>query len=100
MKIAHAIASAKLRKFASPHKSSSPNSASWDRSLILVSIGNLACSCVSPAGQFEGRTWPAPHRPDLLAFGRHCDGGLVAGRVDNFGGFALWRSVNHSRQDC
>src|SRR5258708_19496081 len=99
MNIAHAIASAKLRKLASPHKSSSGNSASWVRSLILVSIGNLACSCVSPAGQFEGRTWPAPHRTDLLALGRHCDGDLVEGRVGNLVGFNLLSSLNHSLQD-
>src|SRR6266446_3115286 len=99
MNIAHAIASAKVRKLASPHKRSSRNSASWVRSLILVSIGNLACSCVSPAGQCEGRTWAAPHRTDLLALGRHCDGDLVEGRVGNLVGFNLWSSLNHSRQD-
>src|SRR6266849_3750264 len=99
MKIALAIASAKLRKLASPHKHSSRNSASWVRSLILVSIGNLACSCVSPAGQCEGRTWAAPHRTGLLALGRHCDGDLVEGRVGNLVGFNLWCSLNHSRQD-
>src|SRR6266446_2792067 len=99
MNIAHAIASAKVRKLASPHKRSSRNSASWVRSLILVSIGNLACSCVSPAGQCEGRTLAAPHRTDLLALGRHCDGDLVEGRVGNLVGFNLWSSLNHSRQD-
>src|SRR6266403_756158 len=99
MNIAHAIASAKVRKLASPHKRSSRNSASWVRSLILVGIGNLACSCVSPAGQCEGRTWAAPHRTDLLALGRHCDGDLVEGRVGNLVGFNLWSSLNHSRQD-
>src|SRR5260370_1675293 len=99
MNIPHATASAKLRKSASPQKSSSRNGASWVRSLILVSIGNLACSCVSPAGQFEGRTWPAPHRTALLALGRHCDGDLVEGRVGNLVRFNLWSSLNHSRQD-
>src|SRR5260370_16628377 len=99
MNIAHETASAKLRKSASPQKSSSRNGASWVRVLILVSIGNVACCCVSPAGQFEGRTWPAPHRTALLALGRHCDGDLVEGRVGNLVRFNLWSSLNHSRQD-
>src|SRR5882762_9768621 len=47
MNTAHAIASAKARKFASLHRNSGGNSASAARSLIMVSIGNLASSCVS-----------------------------------------------------
>src|SRR6267142_2231132 len=46
MNTAHAIASAKVRRFASPHRNSGRNSASAARSLIMVSIGNLACSSV------------------------------------------------------
>src|SRR6266403_2046695 len=100
MNIAHAIASAKLRKFASPHKSSSRNSASWVRSLILVSIGNLACSCVSLLpDNLRGGLGPPLTGTGLLALGRHCDGDLVEGRVGNLVGFNLWSSLNHSRQD-
>src|SRR5467141_874444 len=99
MNIAHAIASAKLRKFASPHKSSSRNSASWSRSLILVSIGNLACSCVHLPDNVWGGLAPPLTGTGLLALGRHCDGDLVEGRVGNLVGFNLWSSLNHSRQD-
>src|SRR5229473_5467118 len=102
MKIAHAIASAKLRKFACPHKSSPRNSASWVRSLILVSIGNLACSCVSPLpDNLRGRTWPAPPKQrDLSASGccSGCSGDLVEGGIGNLIGLYLRSSVNHLRQ--
>src|SRR5205807_8270147 len=63
MNTAHAIASAKVRKFASPHRSSGRNSASAARSLIIVSIGNLACSCVSPLpDNLRGGLSPPPSK--------------------------------------
>src|SRR5437588_11400993 len=96
MSTAHAIASAKVRKFASPHKSSSRNSASWVRSLILVSIGNLACSCVSPLpDNLRGRTLPPLQRKELLASGRYGSGDLVERRVSDVIGLNLRSSVNY-----
>src|SRR6266705_6966101 len=97
MNTAHAIASAKVRKFASPHRSSGRNSASAARSLIIVSIGNLACSCVSPLpDNLRGGLSPPPSkRKDLLASGRHRGGDLVERRVSDVVGFDLRGSLNY-----
>src|SRR6266851_5838209 len=48
MKIAHAIASAKVRKFDSPDRSSWRSSTSAARSLIFISIGNRVRFCNLP----------------------------------------------------
>src|SRR5260370_41364036 len=101
MNIAHAIASAKVQKFASPHRSSGRNSASAARSLIFVSIGNLACSCVSLlSDNLRGGLSPPPsERKDLLASGRCGSGDLVERRVSNVIGLNLRSSLNYRGED-
>src|SRR6266852_1541424 len=101
MNIAHAIASAKLRKFGSAHRNSCCNSVSAARSLILVSIGNLACSCVSllPDNLRGGLGPPPSNRKELLASGRHGSGDLVERRVSDVKGFNLRRSLNYRGED-
>src|SRR6266851_6136654 len=102
MNIAHAIASAKVRKFASPHRSSGRNTASAARSLIFVSIGNFACSCVSLLpDNLRGGTLarPSSKRKDLLASGRYGSGDLVERRVSDVKGFNLRSSLNYRGED-
>src|SRR6266436_4968937 len=101
MNIAHAIASAKVRKVASPERSSGRNSASAARSLIFVSIGNLACSCVSPLpDNLRGGLGPPPsNRKELLASGRYGSGDLVERRVSDVKGFNLGRSLNYRGEE-
>src|SRR5712692_4930060 len=101
MNIAHAIASAKVRKFASPYGSSCRNSASAARSLILVTIGNLACSCVSrlPDNLRGGLSPPPSKRKGLLASGCYGSGDLVERRVSNVIGFNLRSSLNYRGED-
>src|SRR5229473_858542 len=102
MNIAHAIASAKVRKFASPHRSSGRNTASAARSLIFVSIGNFACSCVSLLpDNLRGGTLarPSSKRKDLLASGRYGSGDLVERRVSDVIGFNLRSSLNYLVED-
>src|SRR5216683_40973 len=101
MNIAHAIASAKVRKFASPHRNSCRSSVSAARCLILVSIGNLACSCVSllPDNLRGGLGPPPSNRKELLASGRHGSGDLVERRVSDVKGFNLRRSLNYRGEE-
>src|ERR1700693_2888892 len=101
MNIAHAIASAKVRKFASPHRNSCCNSASAAGSLIFASIGNLACSCVSPLldNLRGGLSPPLSKRKHLLASGRYCNGDLVERRVGDVKGFNLRGSLNYRGKD-
>src|SRR5258708_20100182 len=101
MNIAQAIASAKLRKSASSHRRSGRNSASPVRSLIFVSIGNLACSCRSPLpDNLRGGLNPPPSkRKDLLASGRYGSGDLVERGVSDVIGFNLWSSLTYRGED-
>src|SRR6266550_4933772 len=101
MNIAHAIASAKVRKFASPHRNSCRSSVSSASCLILVSIGNLACSCVSllPDNLRGGLGPPPSNRKELLASGRHGSGDLVERRVSDVKGFNLRRSLNYRGEE-
>src|SRR6266852_6011274 len=101
MNIAHAMASAKLRKFGSAHRNSCCNSVSAARSLILVSIGNLARSCVSllPDNLRGGLGPPPSNRKELLASGRYGSGDLVERRVSDVKGFNLRRSLNYSGEE-
>src|SRR2546425_11859132 len=101
MNIAHAIASAKARMFASPNRTSCRSSVSAARSLILVSIGNLACSCVSllPNNLRGGLGPPPSNRKELLASGRYGSGDLVERRVSDVKGFNLRRSLNYRGEE-
>src|SRR6266436_3969722 len=101
MNIAHAISSAKVRKFASPQTNSGGNDEFAARSLIFVSIGNLACSCVSLlSDNLRGGLSPPPSkRKDLLASGRCGSGDLVERRVSNIIGFNLRSSLNYRGED-
>src|SRR5258706_8800828 len=101
MNIAQAIASATVRKSASSHRRSGRNSASPVRSLIFVSIGNLACSCRSPLpDNLRGGLSPPPSkRKDLLASGRCGSGDLVERRVSDVIGFNLRGSLNYRGED-
>src|SRR5712664_2360705 len=101
MNIAHAIASAKVRKLASRHKRSSRNSASWVRSLILVSIANLECSCVSllPDNLRGGLGPPPSNRKELLASGRYGSGDFVERRVSDVIRFNLGSSLNYRGEE-
>src|SRR6266403_6009578 len=101
MNIAQAIASATVRKSASSHRRSGRNSASPVRSLIFVSIGNLACSCVSPLpDNLRGGLSPPPSkRKDLLASGCYGSGDLVERRVSDVIGFNLRSSLNYRGED-
>src|SRR6266849_3551407 len=101
MNIGHAIASAKVRKFASPHRNSCRSSVSAARCLILVSIGNLACSCVSllPDNLRGGLGPPPSNRKELLASGRYGSGDLVERRVSDVKGFNLRRSLNYRGEE-
>src|SRR5229473_3857453 len=101
MNSAHAIASAKVRKFASPHRSSGHTTTSAARSLTFVSIANLACSCVSPLpDNLRGGLGPPPSkRKDLLASGRYGSGDLVERRVSDVKGFNLRSSLNYRGED-
>src|SRR4029077_10787770 len=101
MNIAHAMASAMVRKFTSPHSSSGRNSASAVGFLIFVSIGNLACSCVSPLpDNLRGGLSPPPSkRKDLLASGRCGSSDLVERRVSDVIGFNLRSSLNYRGED-
>src|SRR5438105_10100926 len=94
MNIPLAIASVNVRKSAStlegPHAT-----ASCVRSIILVSIGNIAAFAFPPAGQLEGRTWSAPHNGRALSASDCYSGGdLVERRVDHVKGFYLRWSLN------
>src|SRR4030088_3383619 len=60
MKIGPAIASAQVRKSAELLRSPPPLGAAWDVSLVLVNIGILACSYVSPLPCSLGAEFPAP----------------------------------------
>src|SRR5712664_2455748 len=95
------IASASVRKSASPHRSFCRNSTSAARSLILVSIGNLVCSCVSllPDNLRGGHSPPPSKRKDLLASGRYGCGDLVERRVSDVIGFNLRNSLNYLVED-
>src|SRR5882762_6493951 len=101
MNIAQAIASATVRKSASSHRRSGRNSASPVRSLIFVSIGNLACPCRSPLpDNLRGGLSPPPSkRKDLLASGRCGSGDLVERRVSDVKGFNLRSSLNYRGED-
>src|SRR5260370_7885944 len=101
MKIAHAMASAMARKFASPQTNSGLNDEFAARSLIFVSIGNLACSCVSLlSDNLRGGLSPPPsERKDLLASGRCGSGDLVERRVSNVIGLNLRSSLNYRGED-
>src|SRR5271167_460007 len=101
MNIAHATASAKVRKFASPHRNSCPNCVSKARSLIFVSIGNLACSCVCvmPDNLGDGFSPPPSERKILPASGRYGSGDLVKRRVSDIIGFNLSSSLNYRGED-
>src|SRR5437879_1779047 len=100
MNIAHTIASAKVRKFASPHRNSCRSSVSAASCLILVSIGNLACSCVHLPDNVRGGLGPPPsNRKELLASGRHGSGDLVERRVSDVKGFNLRRSLNYRGEE-
>src|SRR6266852_6707348 len=101
MNSAHAIASAKVRKFASPHRSSGHTTTSAARSLTFVSIANLACSCVSPLpDNLRGGLGPPPsNRKELLASGRYGSGDLVERRVSDVKGFNLRSSLNYRGED-
>src|SRR5258705_13084116 len=101
MNIAQAIASATVRKSASSHRRSGRNSASPVRSLIFVSIGNLACPCRSPLpDNLRGGLSPPPSkRKDLLASGRYGSGDLVERGVSDVIGFNLRSSLNYFVED-
>src|SRR5258708_17146332 len=101
MNIAQAIASATVRKSASSHRRSGRNSASPVRSLIFVSIGNLACPCRSPMpDNLRGGLSPPPSkRKDLLASGRCGSSDLVERRVSDVIGFNLRSSLNYRGED-
>src|SRR6266849_4812761 len=101
MNIAHAIASAKVRKCASPHRSSGRTTTSAARSLTFVSIANLECSCVSvlPDNLRGGLGPPPSNRKELLASGRYGSGDLVERRVSDVKGFNLRSSVNYCGKD-
>src|SRR5271166_3217987 len=101
MNIEHAMASAMVRKSASWHRNSCRNGASAARSLIFVSIGNLACSCVSPLpDNLRGGIIPPPSkRKDLLASGCHGSGDLVERRVSDVIGFNLRSTLNYHGED-
>src|SRR6266481_3705135 len=101
MNIAQAIASATVRKSASSHRRSGRNSASPVRSLIFVSIGNLACSCRSPLPDNlrGGHSPPPSKRKDVLTCGRVGNGDLVERRVSDVIGFNLRNSLNYLVED-
>src|SRR5437764_2920527 len=99
MNIPLAIASVNVRKSAStlegPHAT-----ASWVRSIILVSIRNITAFAFPPAGQVEGRTWSAPHKERALSASDCYSGGdLVERRVDHVKGFYLRWSLNDGGED-
>src|SRR5438874_12109965 len=99
MNIPLAIASVNVRKSAStlegPHAT-----ASWVRSIILVSIGNITAFVFPPCRTSCVRTWSAlPRQRDLSASDCYSGGDLVERRVDHVKGFYLRWSLNNCGED-